>query len=214
MQYGPNDRNMKKRILFFSEDQNYGASINTNLRTSPDFVYLGWHQRFNKLISDLKITHPDFLLMELSGEIDLSVIHTIKKHNRSIGIVILSPKEDHASIRQALKSGAHGYLIKYADIQGTMSDLHKLAHGGVALSAPAAKSIVTGFWKTNNSPLTLTETKVLKFVSLGHTYSSLAKNLDITKGTAKTHLKNIYRKLNIHRKSEALEVAYVERLIN
>jgi DNA-binding NarL/FixJ family response regulator len=211
MELTPQD--MKKRILFFSDDQMYGSHIDKNLESS-DFVYLGWYQRFNKLVSAIKAIQPDFLLIELSGNIDLPIIQEVKKINRLISIVVISPKNDRSSILQALKSGAHGYLIKSADIQETIQDVCKLALGGVALSAPAAKSIVMGFWKTNNSPLTVTETKVLKFVSLGHTYSSLAKNLDIKKGTAKTHLKNIYRKLNIHRKSEALEVAYVERLIN
>ena len=207
-------RSMKKRIIFFNEDQEYGSHIDKYLKTSSDFVYLGWYQRFNKLISKLKTTKADIILIELPAKIEPSIIHELKKYDRSINMVVISAKDDHASIRQALKSGAHGYLIKYLDIQETVQDLVKLAHNGVALSAPAAKSIVKGFWKTNNSPLTLTETKVLKFISLGHTYSSLARKLDITKGTAKTHLKNIYRKLNIHRKSEALEIAYVERLIN
>jgi DNA-binding NarL/FixJ family response regulator len=206
-------RDMKKRILFFSEDQMYGSQIDRNLESS-DFVYLGWYKRWNKLVTALKVIQPDFLLIEFTEKGDLSIIREIKKINRLINLVVISPKNDRASILQALKSGAHGYLIKSSDIQETIQDVCKLALGGVALSAPAAKSIVMGFWKTNNSPLTVTETKVLKFVSLGHTYSSLAKNLDIKKGTAKTHLKNIYRKLNIHRKSEALEVAYVERLIN
>lgn len=213
MLYRIHNTRMKKRILFFSEDQMYGSQIDKNLKSS-DFAYLGWYQRFNKLASALRAVQYDFLLIELSENTDLSIIREIKKCNLSVSIVILSPKDDHASIRLALKAGVHGYLIKYVDIQETIEDLRKLAQSGVALSAPAAKSIVMGFWKTNNSPLTVTETKVLKFVSLGHTYSSLAKNLDIKKGTAKTHLKNIYRKLNIHRKSEALEVAYVERLIN
>ena len=205
---------MKKRIIFFSEDQDYGSLIDQNLSATTDFVYVGWYQRFKRMVSDLKTLKPDFLLLELPEKADLSLIREIKKSDNSVNIVIVSSKEDHESIRLALKSGVHGYLIKYLSIQETMQDLRKLAQGGVALSGPAAKSLVMGFWKTSKSPLTVTETKVLKFVSLGHTYSSLAKNLDITKGTAKTHLKNIYRKLNIHRKSEALERAYVERLIN
>jgi DNA-binding NarL/FixJ family response regulator len=205
---------MKKRIVFFTEDQDYGSMIDKYLGVNADFEYIGWYQRFKRLISDLKTLKPEIVLIDLSDKIDPAIIQTVKKCNHSMNLVIISSKEDRESIRQTLKSGAHGYLIKYRDIQETMQDLSKLADEGVALSGPAAKSIVSSFWKTNNSPLTHTETKVLKFVSLGHTYSSLAKNLDITKGTAKTHLKNIYRKLNIHRKSEALERAYVERLIN
>lgn len=204
---------MKKRIIFFSEDQQYGSLMDRNLGLASDFLYGGWYKRVKKLVAALKTLKPDFLLMDLAEKIDPYIIHAVKKYDRSLGLVIISSRDDHESIRQTLKTGAHGYLIKYLDMENTMQDVSKLAHGGVALSASAAKSIVTGFWRTNNSPLTNTETKVLRFVSLGHTYSSLAKNLDITKGTAKTHLKNIYRKLNIHRKSEALERAYVERLI-
>ena len=205
---------MKKRIIFFSEDQGYGSMMDKNLSALGDFEYSGPYQRIKKLMSDLKTLKPDILLMDLAEKIDRAVIEAVKKRNRSICVVVISSREDHDSIRQALKAGAQGYLIKYLDVQETVNELRKLAQGGVALSASAAKSLVTSFWKTHNSPLTQTETKVLKFVSLGHTYSSLAKNLDITNGTAKTHLKNIYRKLNIHRKSEAVERAYVERLIN
>jgi DNA-binding NarL/FixJ family response regulator len=205
---------MKKRIIFFSEDQEYGSLIDKNLRVTADFEYGGWHRRIRKLVSVIKSTKTEFLVVDQSVKVDPFFIHAVKKWDRSMNVVIISSRNDHDSIRQTLKSGAHGYLIRCLDIEETMEDLRKLAHGGVALSSVAAKSLVTGFWRANNSPLTHTETKVLKFVSLGHTYSSLAKNLDITKGTAKTHLKNIYRKLNIHRKSEALERAYVERLIN
>lgn len=205
---------MKKRIVFFDEDRIYGSIIDQSLHASSKFVYLGWYQKFDDLVLELKTDKPDFLLMEIPGEIDLSIINSIKKNYSLISTVIVSSKSDLVSIIQALKAGADGYLTKNLDIRETMEDLNKLAQGGVALSPSVAKSIVKGLWKTNNSPLTRAETKVLKFVSLGYTYSSLARNLDITKGTAKTHLKNIYRKLNIHRKSEALEKAYLERLIN
>jgi DNA-binding NarL/FixJ family response regulator len=204
---------MKKRIVFFDEDLVYGSIIDKNLRSVPAFVYLGWHTRFHDLLLKLKLHKPDFILMELSESFDLSIISEIKKSHRLINVIVVSSKDDHASIVQALKAGANGYLLKYLDCGETMENLKQLSKGGVALSPSVARSIVKGFWKTNNSPLTITETKVLRFVSQGHTYSSVAANLEISKGTAKTHLKNIYRKLNIHRKSEALERAYLERLI-
>src|SRR5690242_2271395 len=94
-----------KKIIYFDEDQEYGSRIDDNLRASSDFVYLGWYQKFNKLISELKTVKIDFLLIELSEEIDLSAIHEIKKNNRSVNIILLSEKDDHASVRQALKSG-------------------------------------------------------------------------------------------------------------
>ena len=167
----------KKRIIFFSEDHVYGAMIDQSLGARSDFEYGGWYKRVKRLVAVLKSTKPDFLLMDLAEKIDPYIIHAVKKYDQSLSLVIISSRDDHESIRQTFKSGAHGYLIKYPDIQETMQDVSKLAQGGVALSASAAKSIVTRFWKTNNSPLTNTETKVLKFVSLGHTYSSLAKRL-------------------------------------
>lgn len=205
---------MKKRIVVFDEDLIYGSIIDQNLNATDSFVYLGWYKKFEELIVNLKKDRPDFLLMEVPREIDLSIIGVIKKNYSSINVVIISSKEDHPSILQAFRSGANGYLIKNLGSRETMEGLNKIAQGGVALSPSVARSIVKGFWKTNNSPLTRTETRVLKFISLGHTHTSLAKDMEISKHTAKTHVKNIYRKLNIHRKSEALERAYSERLIN
>src|SRR5688572_14300681 len=125
---------MKKRIVFFNEDQEYGSDVDKYFKASSDFVYLGWYQRFNKLISKLKTAQVDIILIELPGKIEPSIIQDLKKYNRSINLVVISAKDDHTSIRKALKSGAHGYLIKYVDFQETVQDLHKLAHDGVALS--------------------------------------------------------------------------------
>jgi DNA-binding NarL/FixJ family response regulator len=204
-----------KRIIFFSEDRVYGSALDQHLRVvAEDFTYGGWYQSFDRLLLKVKTSKPDFLILEIPRQEGLLAIKEIKKSYGSVNIVVVSTKLDHASILQTLKKGVHGYLVKSPDMDETMIDIHKLAKGGVALSSMVARSIVSGFWKTSNSPLTRTETKVLKFISLGYTYASLAKTLEITKGTAKTHLKNIYRKLNIHRKSDALEKAYLERLIN
>jgi DNA-binding NarL/FixJ family response regulator len=204
-----------KRIIFFSEDRVYGSALDQHLKvTAEDFVYAGWYLSFGGLLLKLKSIRPDVLILEIPRQEGLLAIKEIKKSFGEINIVVVSTRLDRASILQTLKKGVHGYLVKSPDMDETMTDIRKLASGGVALSSIVARSIVSGFWKTNNSPLTRTETKVLKFISLGHTYSSLAKTLEITKGTAKTHLKNIYRKLNIHRKSDALEKANLERLIN
>lgn len=205
---------MKKRIILLDEDPVYGSIIDQNLKSNDAFVYLGWYKNVGELMLKLRFNRPDFILMELPEGIDLSIIHVLKKNYPLITVIIVSSKDDHATVVQAIKYGANGYLIKHLDVNRTADDLKKLALDGVALSPAVARKIVKGFWRTNNSPLTSTETKVLKFVSLGHSYSSLAKNLEISKETAKTHLKNIHKKLNTHRKSDALKRAYQERLIN
>ena len=205
---------MKKRIVLFDQDNLYGSIMDNYLSSTGAFVYLGWYQKMEELVPILKANRPDYLLIEIPETADLSLIEEVKRNCTFTDVIILSSKDDRVSIFKALKAGANGYLIKCLDIRETVEDLGKLAHDGVALSPSVAKNIVKGFWKTNNSPLTPTETKVLKFASIGHTYTSIAKNLEMSKATAKTHLKNIYRKLNTHRKSETLERAHLERLIN
>lgn len=205
---------MKKRIILFDQDGIYGSIMDKYLSSSESFVYLGWYRQMEELVPILKANRPDYLLIEIPEAEDLSLIEEVKRNCALTDVIILSAKDDRVSIFKALKAGANGYLIKCLDIRETVEDLSKLAHDGVALSPSVAKNIVKGFWKTNNSPLTPTETKVLKFASIGHTYTSIAKNLEMSKATAKTHLKNIYRKLNTHRKSETLERAHLEGLIN
>ena len=81
------------------------------------------------------------------------------------------------------------------------------------MSSKIAKMVVNSFQKNPNSPLSSRETQVLELLSKGKSYSMIAQELFITKETAKSHIKNIYSKLQVNSKSEAIAKATKEKLI-
>ena len=81
------------------------------------------------------------------------------------------------------------------------------------MSTNIARLVVASFQKNHNSPLSSRETEVLELLSRGKSYSNIAEELFIDKETVRTHIKNIYWKLEVHSKAEAIEKAMKERLI-
>ena len=81
------------------------------------------------------------------------------------------------------------------------------------MSSKIAKMVVASFQKNPNSPLSPRETEVLELLAKGKSYSMIAQELFVTKETAKSHIKNIYSKLQVNSKSEAIAKATKEKLI-
>ena len=81
------------------------------------------------------------------------------------------------------------------------------------MSTNIARMVVQSFQRNNNSPLTPRETEVLELLSKGKSYSVIADELFVHKETIKSHIKNIYTKLQVNSKAEAIEKALKDKLI-
>jgi DNA-binding NarL/FixJ family response regulator len=112
-----------------------------------------------------------------------------------------------------LGQGACGYLLKQNGIDELVPSLQVLQDGGSPLSPQVARSIVRSIQINELSPLSPRESTVLKLLSQGKTYSSIASALDLSNETVKTHLKNIYKKLNVNSKAQAIQKAMEEQLV-
>jgi DNA-binding NarL/FixJ family response regulator len=91
--------------------------------------------------------------------------------------------------------------------------IDEVENGGAPMSMKIAKMVVNSFQKNTNSPLYLRETQVLELLAQGKSYSTIGDELFITKETAKTHIKNIYSKLEVRSKAEAIAKANEKKYI-
>jgi DNA-binding NarL/FixJ family response regulator len=121
--------------------------------------------------------------------------------------------EDSELVFEALKAGASGYITKSANYMELLSALEEIIRGGAPMSSRIARMVIDNHHINPNSPLTKRETTILQLISEGKTYTQISEELFISKETAKTHIKNIYSKLQVNSKSEALAKASVEKLI-
>ncbi|MDQ1089566.1 MULTISPECIES: response regulator transcription factor [unclassified Siphonobacter] len=163
----------------------------------------------------LQQDNPDVVLMdiELPGMTGIEGITKIKKIRPQTNIIVITVYENDDLVFKALCAGAGGYLTKNMPPSRLLDAIQEIQNGGAPMSTNVARMVVQSFQKNRNSPLTSRETEVLELLAKGKSYSTIADELFVDKETIRTHIKNIYWKLEVHSKAEAIEKATKERLI-
>ncbi|HMG33454.1 MAG TPA: response regulator transcription factor [Blastocatellia bacterium] len=144
-------------------------------------------------------------------------IRILKERYPKLLLVALTVYDDDDQIFSALCAGASGYLLKRTPPSELLESLREVMSGGAPMSPEVASRVVALFREFHppqqaNYHLTPTETQLLKLLVQGHHYKTAAAALDISVNTVKFHLQNIYQKLQVHSKSEAVAKALSSRL--
>lgn len=160
---------------------------------------------------------PDIVLLDLrmpnlSG---IEVLKNIKKIKKAMPVVMLTTSDDEKDLIEALRNGAGGYLLKDMepdDLVVALKDVLK----GETIVAPNLVQILAKFHQGDDteinisnliSTLTPRENEILELLADGQSNKLIAKNLGISDGTVKLHVKSILRKLEIHSRVEAAVIA-------
>lgn len=152
---------------------------------------------------------PDVLLTDIdtpsmSGG---KFITSIKQIMPEIEIIILSNHTDDESIFNALKSGANGYLSRDVFPTRLLAAIKEVVNGGAPMNKAVARRVVSSFSNagTNKLPkISKREGDVLELLCKGYNYNAIAEALYISPNTVRYHLKNIYKKLNVKTRYEAV----------
>jgi len=157
---------------------------------------------------------PDILLVDLglpdgSGIELIKAIHLLRLDTQAM---VISGFHDEHTVFQALEAGAQGYLLKYDDSQAITDCLQQMLEGGAPMSAAIARLMLNKFQTPKPTPLpeVLTERqqRILKYISQGFSSQEIAEKLNIRYYTVTTHIKNIYSKLQVNSRTEALQEAH------
>ena len=166
-------------------------------------------------IKDIENHILDVLLVdiELPGMSGIEGIPKIKSIVPNVNIIVITVHENDQLVFEALCAGATGYLTKNISPSKLIESIIDANSGGAPMSTQIARMVVSSFQKNPDSPLTKRETQVLELLSKGKSYSTIADELFVDKETIRTHIKNIYLKLEVHSKAEAIEKALRDKLI-
>jgi DNA-binding NarL/FixJ family response regulator len=163
--------------------------------------------------------HPtDVVLMDL-GLPDASGVEGIKAIKAKlpeIDIIVLTAHENDQLVFDSLCAGACGYLIKDTSPARLLEAIRESKEGGAPMSTQIARMVVGSFQRkkdTREEPLSHRELEVLNQLCISRSYKMIADSLFISEETVRRHIKNIYRKLQVHSKSEAVAKAIKERLV-
>lgn len=206
---------MDIRIVLIEDDSTIREGISYLINNAEGFKVVGQYSSFDDAKLHLADDEPDVLLLdiELPGINGINAIPLVKKIVPGIYIIMLTVYENEQTIFKALSNGASGYLTKNINAAKIIEAIREVMDGGGPMSAGIARLVIRSFQKNINTPLSKRETEVLEGIAEGKSRSKIAKELFIDLETVKTHIKNIYNKLNVNSKEEALKVARETKLI-
>lgn len=165
---------------------------------------------------------PDVILLDLRmpdmGGLD--VLRTIRANNINIPVVILTTSNEEKDLRESLQQGAQGYLLKDMEPDELVGALRDIVNGKNVVAqnmTDVLARMVQGRTDTDSgdspfSELTPRETEILCLLAEGQSNKVIARNLGISDGTVKLHVKAILRKLNVHSRVEAAVIAVEQGL--
>jgi len=205
----------KKRVLIVEDDAEIRNSFTLIVNSSQKFTVVNAYPSCEDAIDNIGRDKPEIVLMdiELTGMNGIQGTKLIKDKNPHIDVIMVTVYEDSELVFEALKAGASGYITKSANYLELLTALEEIMKGGAPMSSRIARMVIDNFHVNPNSPLTKRETEILQLISEGKTYTQISEELFISKETAKTHIKNIYSKLQVNSKSEAIAKANLEKLI-
>lgn len=166
----------------------------------------------------------DLILMDIEMPImnGIEATFIIKQKHPQIKIIILTVFDNDENIFNAIKAGADGYLLKEVNPKDLHQGILETMNGGATMTPSIALKTLKLFrnpivfevkTQDENYKLTSRETEVLEQLAKGLKYNDIAENLFLSTGTIRKHVENIYTKLQVHNKLEAIQKAKSNNLI-
>ncbi|MEO0339298.1 MAG: response regulator transcription factor [Bacteroidota bacterium] len=203
------------RVVITEDDTEIRETLAFILKGTPGFHCAATFSSGEDLLTSLPNLSIDVILLDigLPGISGLEVLPKIKALNPKIDCLMLTIRQDDDAIFQALSAGATGYLLKDTPPTDLLKSIQEIYHGGAPMSMIIARKIIGSFHRDPSTSLSSRELEILKLLSEGMNYRSIATALFLSPHTIKTHIKNIYAKLHVHSRAEAIKKAMKDKLI-
>ncbi|MBK7106868.1 MAG: response regulator transcription factor [Ignavibacteriae bacterium] len=203
--------------IFLIEDQaSYRDSIAQLINNHENFNCEGIFECFESAQKRILQDKPDIVLVDikLPGISGIEATKIINSLSPETAIIILTIFDDCNLIFSALENGASGYILKDDNPENIICAINEVLNGGAPMSMSIARKVIESFKKPNaKTELTKQQITILKLLSKGKNYQAIADDLFISKTTVKYHLRNIYQKLHVKNKVNAISKAKDEGII-
>ena len=208
------------RVVIIEDMAEVRDSLATLIRSTNAFECAGSYRTMEEALQHLAGARPDVILTDigLPGMSGVEGTRILRERAPHVPILALTVYDDDDNVFSAICAGASGYLLKNTAPARLLESLREVVDGGAPMSPDVARRVISLFRKFRPAPrasyqLTPQETELLKLMVEGHHYKTAASVMGISTNTVSFHLKNIYVKLQVHSKSEAVAKALREGLI-
>ena len=206
---------MDIRVAIFEDNKLVRDALQTILNGTPGFICCGAFADGNRWETNINRSEPDVVLMdiEMPGLNGIEITGKICERFPRIKILMQTVFNDSEKIFLALRAGASGYILKNDPPHKFIEAISEVYSGGAPISSAVAKKILSFFANQNVilvSPgnedyhLSEREKEILRLMAEAFNYKAIAEKLYISYETVRTHVKNIYKKLHVTSRSEAV----------
>jgi DNA-binding NarL/FixJ family response regulator len=208
------------RVMLIEDQRDVREGLAVLINGSPGFRCVGAFRTMEEALRVMGNEPPDVVLTDigLPGMSGVEGTKVLKERHPDLPVVALTVYDDDEDVFDALCAGASGYLLKNTPPARLLESLKEVASGGAPMSPEVARRVINLFREFRpperaSYRLTQQESGLLKLIIDGHSYKTAAVELGISVSTISFHLQNIYNKLQVHSKSEAVAKALRERLV-
>ena len=212
------------RTAIVEDDPASRKMIVSLLQADPNYAVIAEFAEGKAAIAALADMALDILLVDI-GLPDVSgidVIRKLKALSPGCSVMVITTFGDEKTVTAALEAGADGYLLKGTSLEELKRDIGALRDGGSPLSPMIARKLLNRLQTKaaaekpetgGETALTRREHEILELIGKGFSYAETSKICGISAATVHTHLKSVYRKLEVHSKTEAVYEARRRKLI-
>ncbi len=204
------------RVAIVEDDDIIRDAYQSIVDHAPELECVAIYGDCESALQGIKRARPDVILLDigLPGISGIEAVPMFRKLLGDVDIIIVTVHADDERVFAALRAGARGYLTKNLSAERLVGAITDVVRGGSPMSARIARLVVDSMRApVQDAVLTNREHEVLRKLCDGHSYKIIAEHLFISELTVHTHIKNIYRKLEVHSQTEAVSKAFRHGLI-
>jgi DNA-binding NarL/FixJ family response regulator len=202
---------MPIHVAIVEDDEEIRANLTHRIGETPSLRLLGSYADAESAMADLPHRKPDVVLMDINlpGMDGVECVRQLKSKLPSSQFVMLTVYEDNNRLFKSLMAGASGYLLKRTPPAKLVAAIKEAHAGGSPMTPQIARRVVQHFQQlpqpsSELQKLTPRETEVLTQLAKGFRYKEIVDNLGISPGTLHSYIRNIYEKLHVHSRTEAV----------
>ena len=202
---------MAHRILVVEDHKLVSRGLEMMLSMVEGFESAGVAHTGEEAVEAVRRGNVDVVLMDVSlgaGIDGVEATRRIKEISPNTRILMLTMFTDPGTVTDAVKAGADGYLSKGASEEALTEAIHEILRGRAVLDPRVTQGVFGRLTDKDPTALTDRELDVLRQISQGRSTKEVAGDLYVSEETIKTHLKNIFRKLGVHDRAEAVAEAF------
>lgn len=205
-------------ILIVEDDKKQAELLKNLIQGNRMFSVAGCAASFDEAVKIIDSKQIDMAIIDIDlkgSKNGIDVISYARKSNHEILTLVYTIHSDSPTLFEALKAGAGGYLLKCTKVSELAKSIEQICEGEVPISPMIARKILGTFRETSTEfePLTEREVECLILVDKGYTHKQIADTSNVSINTVYTHFRNIYQKLQVNNKKDALSKAKKHSLI-